>query len=466
LKRRGIALSLALLATLLEQNAAPAAVPPRLPVRALNAAHSAAGHGGAASPGAAELANYVLRGQALLKPVAVAVLAFVLLLGGVGVFVWHKWGPGWGGIGTRVSAEVWELRQSLENHPTLAWGMNFSPDGRLLVTQGGDSVIRVWDTGNWGEPRLLKVDDGTSQAFLAFTPDNRTIVTMPYPQSDVEGPKPEGSLRFWDAESGKERKRYRAGFAAKLAPNGKTLAVIRSDRSVHMIDLADDRDRALPEVRLQPASALAFSADGKFLAVGSTGDTIVLYDAATLQEHGRLGGSTLQTLDLVFSPDGSILAALRGSSANAKPLVRDVEVWSVSAAKRLFTLPRHEALLMAFTPDGMALVTGGQNGVIHFWDPADGTARHQFGGGPVDGRPFRLVFSPDSKSIVAPLANGIVTLRDTKTGVVHTTLRGHSWPVDDAAYSPDGRTLVTGELITRQVVGGGNAQAKVWGRLR
>src|SRR5262249_6853241 len=161
-------------------------------------------------------------------------LAFVLLLGGVGVFVWHKWGPGWGRIGTSVSAEVWEQRQSLENHPTLAWGMNFSPDGRLLVTQGGDSVIRVWDTSNWGEPRLLKVDDGTSQAFLAFTPDSRTIVTMPYPQSDVEGPKPEGNLRVWDAESGKERKRYRAGFAAKLAPNGKTLAVIRSDRSVHV----------------------------------------------------------------------------------------------------------------------------------------------------------------------------------------------------------------------------------------
>jgi RNA polymerase sigma factor (sigma-70 family) len=468
LKRRGIALSLALLAALLEHNAAPAAVPARLPARALDAAHSAAGHGGAASPGAAELANYVLRGQALLKPVSVAVLAFVLLLGGVGVFVWHKWGPSWARLGN-APIQAWEQRETLEGHGSIAWRMRFSPDGRLLVTQAGslDMAIHVWNTETWKEEiKPIRADDGSFQMFVAFTPDSRSILTMPVdfqiPNQPAQG---DGTIRLWDVESGKERMRFPGGGAAILAPDGKSLAVIRQNHSVHAIDLPSGRDRALPEVPLQPANTLAFSPDSKLLAVGSTADAIILYDTSTWQERDRLAGNALPTLDLAFSPDGSMLASLHGGLPNVEPSVRDVKVWRVGAKKR-FTLARHEATLLAYTPDGAALVTLDRNGVFHFWDPADGTPRHEFGSGQPVSRPLRLVFSPDGKSIVAPLTDGSVQIRDTATGQVLATLAGRRWPVVDAAFSRDGQMLVTGEMINRQLVGAKGAQAIVWERLR
>jgi RNA polymerase sigma factor (sigma-70 family) len=463
LKRRGIALSLALLATVLEQNAAPAAVPPPLPDCALDAARSAAGRGGSASPGAVELANAALRGPSLLKAVAVAVVAFLLLLGGVGFFVWHKWGPGRVRNGD-AATPVWEQLATLEGHASIAWRMNFSPDSRLLVTQAGDMVIHVWNTQTWQDMTRLRADDGSFQMFVAFTPDSRSILTMSVdfqiPNQPAQG---DGSIRLWDAESGKERMRFPGGGAAILAPDGKSLAVIRQDRSVHVIDLPSGRDRALPDVPLQPASTLAFSPDSKLLAVGSSADTIVLYDTSTWQERDRLAGNTLPTLDLAFSPDGSMLAILCGSLPNVEPSVRDVEVWHVGAKKR-FTLHRHEATLMAFTPDGAALVTLDRNGVIHFWDPADGTFRHEFGGGQPVWRPLRLVFSPDGKSIVAPLSDGTVQIRDTATGQVLATLAGRRWPVVDAAFSRDGRMLVTGEMINRQLAEPKGAQATVWER--
>src|SRR5262249_1391229 len=149
-----------------------------------------------------------------------------------------------------------------------------------------------------------------------------------------------------------------------------------------------------PDVPLQPASTLAFSPDSKLLAVGSTADTVVLYDTSTWQERDRLATNASLTPHLAFSPDGSKLAIQRGSRQNVGPPVRDVEVWQVGA-KKLFSLPRHEASLVAFTPEGAALVTLDRNGVSHFWDPAEGTFRHEFGGGQSAWRPLRLVFSPD-----------------------------------------------------------------------
>jgi RNA polymerase sigma factor (sigma-70 family) len=466
LKRRGIALSLALLATLLERNAAPAAVPPRLPARALDAAHSAAGYGGAASPGAAELVNYVLRGQALLKPVTVAVLASFLLLGGVGFFVWQKWGPG--RAGGNAAKQVWEQREALEGHGSIAWRMNFSPDARLLVTQAGslDMAIHVWNTQTWKEDiRPIRADDGSMQMFVAFTPDSRSILTMPVDfQIPGQPARGDGSIRLWDAETGKQRMRFPGGGAAILAPDGKSLAVIRSDHSVHVIELPTGRDRALPEVPLQPASTLAFSPDSKLLAVGSTGDTIVLYDTSTWQERDRLAENALPTLDLAFSPDGSKLAILHGSLPNVEPFVRDVEVWQVGTKEHV-TLPRHEATMMAFTPDGAALVTSDRRDVIHFWDPSDGKLRHEMGDDQSLGRLLRLVFSPDGKSIVVALKDRSVQIRDTATGKVLATLGNRRWPVVDAAFSRDGRLLVTGEMITHQLVGA-SAQATVWERLQ
>jgi WD40 repeat protein len=119
---------------------------------------------------------------------------------------------------------------------------------------------------------------------------------------------------------------------------------------------------------------------------------------------------------------------------------------------------------VAFTPEGAALVTLDRNGVSHFWDPADGAFRYEFGGGQSAWRPLRLVFSPDGESIVAPLSDGTVQIRDTAAGQVVATLAGRNWPVVDAAFSPDGRMLVTGEMINRQLEETNGAQATVWER--
>ena len=71
--------------------------------------------------------------------------------------------------------------------------------------------------------------------------------------------------------------------------------------------------------------ALAFSADGRWLASGGTEGDVSIWDVAERREaHTLIGGSSERISALVFSPDGARLVA--GGEAGS------VEVWDLAGA--------------------------------------------------------------------------------------------------------------------------------------
>jgi len=81
-------------------------------------------------------------------------------------------------------------------------------------------------------------------------------------------------------------------------------------------------------------ATLAFSPDGKSLALAELGQTIALRDVATGREIGKLEGHQKNVRSVAFSPDGKKLA-----SAGADGTVR---LWDVAAAKEVRRLEGHE----------------------------------------------------------------------------------------------------------------------------
>ena len=56
-----------------------------------------------------------------------------------------------------------------------------------------------------------------------------------------------------------------------------------------------------------------------------------------------------------------------------------------------------------------------------------------------------LVFSPDGKTVVTGLRNGLIQLWDLKTRTLHQEIRtGDAAAPTQFAFSPDGKTLVSG----------------------
>lgn len=172
LVRRGVVLSAGLLALLLLENAAPAAVPPALVLTTVEIARTAAAGGavagGSVSAGAAQLADAVLKDAAVRRLVPAAVLALILLLtavvGGVSTAAsgsedtdagWAKWLRFWssgsaersgGGCGTTPCGEA--SAGATETAPSAEACASGSPCGASeSCAPGGDVAAAGAESG-------------------------------------------------------------------------------------------------------------------------------------------------------------------------------------------------------------------------------------------------------------------------------------------------------------------------------
>jgi WD40 repeat protein len=438
LTRRGVVLPLAVLASLLERNAAPAAVPPQLPPLAIEGGRVAAGMGGSVSPRVAMLALTSLRGGSLLAPVMVAVLAGVLAVTTGGLLIYRTIGPTkTNKENQETSSQDWKIRFRSKDQPALAYGFKMSPDGKWWAWQAGDGQVRLADTETGQKQERIQpaADPARMDSFtrtLGFTSDNKYVLTL---AADV---------RVWEiATPPKEVARY-PGQVAVLGADGKTLVTTGADGSVHVIDVEERKDRVIPERLLAPVLALAVDPQGSSIVASGRDGVIWFFDPVTLKRQRRLPGNAKPTLELAFSPDGSHLASLHGNPIvpGQNNPIRAAEVWQLETEQKIDLPPQHVTEI-AFAPKGNMLVTQENDGMLSIWDPDTGERKRNFYGGGRSNKMMRLVFSPDGKTIVTGNNTGTAFVRSLDTGNKVAQL-SHSGMVTDAAFSPNGRLLAIG----------------------
>ncbi len=302
---------------------------------------------------------------------------------------------------------------------------------------------------------------------MAFAANGGTIVTAGW----------DGTVRQWQAQSGKEIRRWEVPKAdigkspiinpsrireVVLSPDGKSIAALRNDLVVVVWDAASAKE----VYRFGPlVTSTAFSPDGNLLAyaeLASQGQyftgIIHVLDLATGKELMKLPGHLTQVSSLAFAPDGKTLisrgSVLMGLRAGEPQETKYIRFWDLARGKeRQIQLAESHIRGFTLSPDGRMLAATADaepGNTIRLWETATGRLRGQVS---ADARYLSAVaFSPDGNTLACGDFDGRVWLWDAFYGKEVGKLQGHGGWVNSVVFSPDGKTLVSGSLDTTALV--------------
>lgn len=280
-----------------------------------------------------------------------------------------------------------------------------SPD-KATVAAGRGNQVHLFDakTGEFKktlvDPALKTADGKPATAAhislvesMAYSPDGKTLATGSFRE-----------LTLWDADKGEPRKRI-GGFA---------------DRVV----------------------AVAFSADGKYIATGGGAATedgeVKLFTAVGEPVAEFKNAHTDTVFGVSFSPDGKLLATAAAD--------KFVKVFEVPSGKLLKTFEGHtnHVLDVGWTADGKKLVSCGADTdkMVKIWDYEKGEKARDLTTGKLQAT--RLVFVPKTPQFLLCGGDGGAKLWNADNGGQMRSFDGGKDFLYAVAVSGDGKVVATG----------------------
>jgi WD40 repeat protein len=377
---------------------------------------------------------------------------------------------------------VWDLttgslRHRFAGQPFRVPALAFSPDSVTLAAGGGDRTIRLWDMAS-GQVRRTLQGHGDWVCTVAFSPDGRTIASGSCDWAAHRGrntaefawrdPGCVSEWKLWDAATGELKRTVSEPgrlLSLAFAPDGNSLACAIG-REVRLYDLR----RAAPGRVLTrydfDATSVAFTPDGAAVISSSHDQVVRRVSVASGKVEWEAPGSWEEVNSVALSPDGSLLAT---GSSDRRFAVRTLKpgapglrpgaarLWDARTGRLLRRIagkatgasgePVEQVMAVAFSPGGRRVAVGGAggrgSGIVRLCEAATGVAVWTAEDQPEE--VLAVAFAPDGSSLATAGAEGVVKIRDPKTGRAWRSLAGHPGGATSLAFSADGATLVCGD---------------------
>lgn len=358
--------------------------------------------------------------------------------------------------------------RNITGHEGAVYSVKFSSDASRIVTVSRDVTSRVWDVSRGEELSRIRLDN-PGVAAATFSPDDKQVATCTWLMTN-EGGKREihGVVWVWDADSGEVIHKRRVGVkpldSIAWSGDGKRLAVGSWDGQVHLLskDTEELDTIQVPDNGVYTAViAVAISPNGRLMACGSKDRTARVWELESGRLVATLEGHQGFVTEVLFSPAGNELW-----TAGADGTIRQ---WDIEQAKQLRVLRGHDASVVGLaaivpqgadaaggsnrpgqTPDDEAggspsnfeLCSVGLDGAIRRWAPAHDEVQRRLR--LAHEGTYTTVWSPDGSRIYVACYDGTVQIVDAQSGSSLPGWTAHEGSsCNTLSLSADGRRLLT-----------------------
>lgn len=190
---------------------------------------------------------------------------------------------------------------------------------------------------------------------------------------------------------------------------------------------------------LPPLNSIAFSPDGKRLAVGGY-RALIVWDTTTGQPVGCVSNLSGPVQTIAYRPDGSLIAIASGNPG-ASGEVKVVDAKTLAPVGH--TLGNHTDVVfgVAWSPDGNKLATGSQDKTARMWEWPSGKELYVIKDH--SDAVTRVAFAPDGKSLYTASLDHNARRFDVADGKVLHVYSGHNEGITALAVRPNGDRIVT-----------------------
>lgn len=354
-------------------------------------------------------------------------------------------------------------------HTNIVNSVNYSPDGKSIVTASRDNTAKIWDieSGNL----LHNLEDHTSFVVYAnWSPDGSKIASASW----------DNTAKIWDANTGSVIHSLigHTDFLGKViwSPKGDKILTISFDKTAKIWDISSGKLILTLSGHEGNVSSAVWTSSGEKVITASWDKKIIIWNALTGEKMKETEAHNDIIFHIEYSPDNQKILSCSNDNTT--------KIWSASDLSLIFTLSEHtdRVIHAAWSNDSKKIISASKDNTAKLWCAETGVLLHSFSGHTdriiyvawstdnnkiltcswdetariwdVDSKKLIAVlkkhnsaishadWSPDNQNIALSSWDGTISIWNSSTGKLNKCLEGFSYAVSDMSWSPDQSMLL------------------------